>query len=112
MSYLQEAASDVTKKYIYLHFPHGVMPMSEVVSSTLRPVMWPGAKIFALGANSIFRVPFWRHFYAWMGSVPATADNFKKLLARGSVVVIVGGVAGGWVDRWVRERERATQGGA
>ena len=30
---------------------------------------------------------------AWIGSVPATTHNFKKLLRKGSVAVIVGGIA-------------------
>ena len=39
----------------------------------------------------------WRHFTAWMGSVPATSANFRRILKRGSVAVIVGGIAEvGW----------------
>lgn len=30
----------------------------------------------------------WRHFIAWLGSMPATSHNFKKLLKKGSVAVI------------------------
>lgn len=33
----------------------------------------------------------WRHFVAWIGSMPANRENFKYLLKRGSVAVIVGG---------------------
>ena len=35
----------------------------------------------------------WRHFIAWMGAVPATRANLKRLLRKGSVAVIVGGIA-------------------
>ncbi len=34
-----------------------------------------------------------RHFIAWLGSVPATTSAFKRVLRRGSVAVIVGGIA-------------------
>eukprot|EP00955_Chlamydomonas_euryale_P100732 365303-Chlamydomonas_euryale.AAC.19 len=34
-----------------------------------------------------------RHFSTWIGSVPATSSNFKRLLRKGSVAVIVGGIA-------------------
>lgn len=34
-----------------------------------------------------------RHFTAWIGSVPATTSNFKRILKKGSVAVIVGGIA-------------------
>ena len=35
----------------------------------------------------------WRHFIAWMGSVPATSASFKRILKKGSVAVIAGGIA-------------------
>ena len=38
-----------------------------------------------------------RHFVAWMGSVPATRGNFKRILKKGSVAVVVGGIAEMWV---------------
>jgi hypothetical protein len=41
----------------------------------------------------VFSIPFWRHFIAWLGGVPATPGNFKKVLKKGSVAVIVGGIA-------------------
>lgn len=34
-----------------------------------------------------------RHFIAWIGSLPATKDNFKRLLRKGSVAVVAGGIA-------------------
>jgi 2-acylglycerol O-acyltransferase 2 len=41
----------------------------------------------------VFSIPFWRHFIAWLGSVEATPKNFKRILKKGSVAVIVGGIA-------------------
>jgi 2-acylglycerol O-acyltransferase 2 len=46
-----------------------------------------------VAASSVFSIPFWRHFIAWLGGVPATPGNFKKVLKKGSVAVIVGGIA-------------------
>ena len=40
-------------------------------------------------SRQLFSVPFWRHFVAWLGSVPATKKDFKRALKRGSVAVIV-----------------------
>ncbi len=57
--------------------------------------VWPNFKIYSLAATTVFNIPFWRHFVAWIGSVPATRANFKRLLSKGSVAVIVGGIAGG-----------------
>jgi 2-acylglycerol O-acyltransferase 2 len=94
VTYLQEETLNPDKKYIMAHFPHGVIPMSEVVGSTLRPFLWPGMQIFCLGADSVFCIPFWRHFHAWMGVVPASVDSFKRFLSKGTVAVMVGGIAG------------------
>lgn len=41
----------------------------------------------------MFNVPLWRHFLTWLGCVPATSANFKKMLQHGSVAVVVGGIA-------------------
>lgn len=48
---------------------------------------------FPAAASSVFSIPMWRHFIAWMGSVPATRGNFKRILKKGSVAVVVGGIA-------------------
>ena len=104
LSCLQEEALDPKKKYISVHFPHGVIPMSQVVGGTLRPFVWPSMKFYGLAADGLFYIPFWRHFYAWMGSVPASVESFREILTHGNVAIIVGGIAGmfgglglGWV---------------
>ena len=94
LSYLQEEVLDPKKKYISVHFPHGVIPMSQLVGGTLRPFVWPDVKYYGLAADSAFYIPFWRHFYAWMGLVPAFVETFKKVLSQGNVVITVGGIAG------------------
>jgi len=70
----------------------GLMVLSSV--GTLCQAIWPFFNIYSLAASSVFSIPFWRHFVAWIGAVPATSGNFKKLLSKGSVAVIVGGIAG------------------
>jgi hypothetical protein len=92
-SYLFEENLDPKKSYVFVEFPHGVFPMGPLVAGTLVNIMFPDFKIFSLAANSVFTIPGWRHFSTWMGSVPATSANFRKLLSKGSVAVIVGGIA-------------------
>jgi 1-acyl-sn-glycerol-3-phosphate acyltransferase len=80
--------------------------MSELIAGSLCQAIWPFFNIYSVAADSVFKIPFWRHFIAWMGSVPAGHKNFKRVLGMGNVAVIVGGIAGGCKGRegvWVRE---------
>ncbi|KXZ52943.1 hypothetical protein GPECTOR_8g318 [Gonium pectorale] len=92
-SYLFDETLDPKKTYIFAEFPHGVFPMGPLLGATECQRMFPGFHIYGLAANVVFSVPFWRHFIAWLGSVPATTAHFKRALKRGSVAVIVGGIA-------------------
>lgn len=65
----------------------------QLIAGTLCQAIWPSFQIFSVAASSVFSIPFWRHFLAWMGSVPATRGNFKRVLKQGSVAVVVGGIA-------------------
>ena len=49
-------------------YPHGVFPLSSVIGNTLMQTMFPNFRIFALAASSVFNIPFWRHFIAWIGA--------------------------------------------
>lgn len=62
-------------------------------AGTLCQAIWPFFNIYSVAASSVFSIPFWRHFIAWLGSVEATPANFKRILKKGSVAVIVGGIA-------------------
>lgn len=42
------------------------------VAGTLCQAIWPDFSIYSLAADSVFSIPFWRHFVAWLGSMPAT----------------------------------------
>lgn len=103
-SYLNEATLSPGKKYIFVEFPHGVFPMSELIAGTLCQAIWPDFSIYSVAASSVFSIPFWRHFIAWLGSVPATPGNFKKVLSWGSVAVIVGGIAEMYMQHKRKER--------
>jgi hypothetical protein len=70
--------------YIRTRRPARLLPPAQV---------WHGAPIFFLAASSVFKVPIWRHLMAWLGGAPATLGHFRRLLKRGSVAVIVGGIA-------------------
>ena len=78
--------------------------MSELIAGTLCQAMWPDLSIYSVAASSVFSIPFWRHFVAWVGSVPASRANFVRLLRRGSVAVIVGGIAEMYMQHARRER--------
>ncbi len=56
---------------------------------------WPAteAPLYFLAADSVFRIPLWRHVMTWLGGRPATLPHFRRLLRKGSVAVIVGGIA-------------------
>jgi hypothetical protein len=168
-SYLNEGTLDPTKHYIFVEFPHGVFPISELIAGvcvcvrargralrrpwqqqaracvagwllggrsapaldpwTVTPpshthhhtpphatthhhapphhtaptahaktcsrpgslcqVIWPSFSIFALAASSVFTIPFWRHFTAWLGAVEATPGNFKRVCSCVCVCVCV-----------------------
>jgi hypothetical protein len=64
--------------------------------------VWTGAPIYFLAASSVFNVPLWRHVMAWLGGRPATLGHFRRLLRRGSVAVIVGGIAEMYLQVWRR----------
>mmetsp|Transcript_22134 Transcript_22134/g.61235 ORF Transcript_22134/g.61235 Transcript_22134/m.61235 type:complete len:334 (-) Transcript_22134:512-1513(-) len=92
-SFLLEEVAKKNGRYVFVEFPHGVFPMGPLVAGTLCQAIFPGITIYSLAASSVFNVPGWRHFVAWIGSMPASKSNFKYLLRRGSVAVIVGGIA-------------------
>lgn len=42
--------------------PLGVFPISPLITGTLCARMFPGFRIFSLAADSVFKIPMWRHF--------------------------------------------------
>eukprot|EP00775_Hariotina_reticulata_P011662 gene11662-11805_t len=103
-SYLEEAELDFNRHYIFADFPHGVVPLSPIVAATYICTAWPWMRVYALAANSVFSVPYLRHLTTWWGAAPATEENFKALLKRGNVAVIVGGIAEMYMKHPAKER--------
>lgn len=95
---------DHSKRYVFVEFPHGAFPIGAIVAGTLLQSLFPDLSCYSVAATSVFYIPFWRHFITWIGSVPATAANFKRLLKKGSVAVVVGGIAEMYMGDRVRER--------
>jgi len=91
-SYLLES-HEPEKDYIFAEFPHGCFPMGPLVGASYVHEIWPGHRIFGLAASGLFYVPFYRHFFSWIGCRPATKDNLCRLAKKGSVAIIVGGIA-------------------
>ncbi|PNH06113.1 Diacylglycerol O-acyltransferase 2 [Tetrabaena socialis] len=103
-SFLVEEPLDPEKRYIFVEFPHGAFPIGPIVAGTLMQTLYPQMAIYSVAASVVFYIPFWRHFITWIGSVPATPGNFKKLLKKGSVAVVVGGIAEMYMGHPKRER--------
>jgi diacylglycerol O-acyltransferase 2, plant len=92
------------KRYVFTEFPHGVFPMGPLVAGTLMQTLFPDWSIYSVAASSVFNIPMWRHFLSWIGSMPASPHNFKMLLRKGSVAVIVGGIAEMFMQHPFKER--------
>lgn len=82
------------KKYVIAEWPHGVFPLSQLIAVSLADMCWPGHPVYFLAADSVFRVPLWRHLISWAGGASATAASFRRLLTKGSVGLVPDGIAG------------------
>jgi hypothetical protein len=69
-----------------------------IISTRARPYLVP-ALTAAVMLQPVVPCVHTRSFISWIGSLPATKHNFKKLLKHGSVAVVVGGIAE-MVGRW------------
>lgn len=92
-SYKTTEELDPDRKVIFAEFPHGTYPMGPLLAGTLIPTMFKGRKIYSLAASTLFRVPGLRHMMTWLGSQPADKKVFQSLIDKGSVAVVVGGIA-------------------
>ncbi|GBF98193.1 diacylglycerol acyltransferase type 2 [Raphidocelis subcapitata] len=90
---------DLTKHYIYAEVPHSVFPLSQLIATSLGADAWQGHKVYSIAADSVFSIPLWRHVFTWVGARPATARQFKRLLKKGSVGLIPGGIAEMFLSR-------------
>lgn len=102
-SYCFEEHLDSNKRYILAEAPHGTFPIGAVTAGTLVQTFFD-VPIYSVAATVVFHIPFWRHMTSWIGSLPATKENFRRLLAHGSVAVVVGGIAEMYMCEPKRER--------
>jgi len=92
-SYYIEDKFDPERRYILAEFPHGAFPMGPIIAAGAVSECLPSARIYGLGASVLFWIPGYYHLMSWIGVRPATKKNFLRLLDKGWVAVIVGGIA-------------------
>lgn len=102
-SFVIDQKLDQDGRYIFAGFPHGVFPVSELLCISLMLRIWPKLRVYSICASSVFKVPVWRHILCWTGARPATAQDFRALLQRGSVSLVPGGIAEMFL--WEQDRE-------
>ena len=71
----------------------GVFPFGPIMAGPSASIYFPDQEVFALGASVLFWLPGYKHFMRWLGCLPASRLNLISLLQRGSVAVMVGGIA-------------------
>jgi len=87
-SFLLENPAVLRQRAIWAECPHGVFPMSMMLSVTLDPARWRGLRIHSVCASVLFRVPVWRHFLGWLGMSHATRQEFTRLLTEYGAVKV------------------------
>lgn len=85
-------ALDPKAKYIIAEFPHGTYPMGPFLGGTMIPRLFPGRRVLSVGASVLFKIPLYKHIMTWMGCQPADRKTFQRLLDKGSVAAVVGGM--------------------
>lgn len=65
--------------YLSLGLCKGIWPLAPLLSSYFIPDMVPGQHVYCLVASAMFWVPFYRHFFARLGGVPATKKIIKTV---------------------------------
>eukprot|EP01088_Endostelium_zonatum_P018392 TRINITY_DN5889_c1_g1_i1.p1 TRINITY_DN5889_c1_g1~~TRINITY_DN5889_c1_g1_i1.p1 ORF type:complete len:398 (+),score=77.07 TRINITY_DN5889_c1_g1_i1:71-1264(+) len=85
---------DYNKQFIFVEFPHGVIPFGFVLSTTAVQKIWPGLKLEGAIASALFKLPLVSHLCHWLGTRSASSHTIYDTLNRGhSVGILAGGVA-------------------
>jgi len=82
---------------LFAHFPHGVFPMGCLLTMSLsseEAITGVPAEMAGCVASALLRVPLVGAFFAFLGCYPADKRTLMRLLRRGSVGLIVEGIAG------------------
>eukprot|EP01089_Gocevia_fonbrunei_P019045 TRINITY_DN6601_c0_g1_i1.p1 TRINITY_DN6601_c0_g1~~TRINITY_DN6601_c0_g1_i1.p1 ORF type:complete len:387 (+),score=25.70 TRINITY_DN6601_c0_g1_i1:160-1320(+) len=82
------------KQYLFVEFPHGVIPFGFILRITISHLILPGLRIEQVIASTLLMVPIISHLCRWLGAHPATKKEINSIIDRGSSVSLLpGGVA-------------------
>lgn len=84
-----------TKRYVFVAVPHGIIPLGSFMAIAYIRRFLPNLDAKLGVASVLFRMPFLRQFFLWLGCVPASRENLATILERpgGKVAIMSGGIA-------------------
>lgn len=80
-------------RYLFVHAPHGVFPIGQLLCATFTPTYLPYRRVYGMAANAVLKVPLFKHLLTYLGIVSADKANFQRYLRQHSVAVLPGGIA-------------------
>jgi 1-acyl-sn-glycerol-3-phosphate acyltransferase len=101
---------ETEKNYMWVEYPHAVFPMGTLLGGTYfdesrNNLESSGKGVRGIAASVVFRIPWMRHVYSWIGAVPANEAAFKRAFREvGSCSVLPGGIAEMFMVSEDRER--------
>jgi len=86
---------DPRKRYLFVAAPHGIVPLGSFMAIAYIRQYLPMLNAKLGVASVLFRLPFLRQFFLWLGCVPASKDTLAAVLAQpgGKVAIMPGGIA-------------------
>jgi len=94
VSWYQSQTKKNDKQFMFVEFPHGVVPFGFILSATVVQKLWPGLKVEGVIASILFKIPIICHLCRWFGSREATESNINKLIDKEcSVGIMACGIA-------------------
>lgn len=103
---IDQSKFDPRKRYIFVAVPHGIIPLGSFMAIAFIRRFVPKLDARLGVASVLFRMPFLRQFFLWLGCVPACKANLTAVLQKpgGKVAIMSGGVAEIFLS--CREREQ------
>jgi len=95
----------LNRQYILATFPHGVLPLSQLLTQTViysQRIHGTGNAQYFTGrgdlsggvADATLVLPGWRHLYSWLGAISTDRERLEQELALGhNLCLFVGGIA-------------------